>query len=53
MSSVSIIAQNLLYLMDKMGLTANLLKDKSGITQTTTSRILNGSTKNPRDIAIA
>lgn len=32
-----------------MGLNANSLQDKSGITQTTTSRILNGSTQNPRD----
>lgn len=35
--------------MDKIGLNANSLQDKSGITQTTTSRILNGSTQNPRD----
>ncbi|WP_432481638.1 LexA family transcriptional regulator [Moraxella sp. ZY200743] len=49
MSETSIIAKNLEFLMSKKGLNANGLQDKSGITQSTTSRILKGDTKNPRD----
>ncbi|UZA02065.1 LexA family transcriptional regulator [Moraxella bovis] len=49
MSETSYLAKNLEFLMNKQGLNANSLQDKSGITQSTTSRILNGSTKNPRD----
>lgn len=49
MSETSYLAKNLEFLLNKQGLNANSLQDKSGITQSTTSRILNGSTKNPRD----
>lgn len=49
MSETSIIAKNLEFLMSRKGLNANGLQDKSGITQSTTSRILKGDTKNPRD----
>ncbi|UNU74139.1 helix-turn-helix transcriptional regulator [Moraxella nasovis] len=52
MSDVLLFAKNLDFLMKKQGLNANGLQDKSGITQTTTSRILNGSTKNPRDSVV-
>lgn len=49
MSETSIIAKNLEFLMSKKGLNANGLQDRSGITQSTTSRILKGDTRNPRD----
>ena len=49
MSDTSFFSKNLDFLLKQQGLNANSLQEKSGITQTTTSRILNGSTKNPRD----
>lgn len=49
MSNTSYLAKNLEFLMNKKGLNANSLQDKAGITQSTTSRILNGTTRNPRD----
>lgn len=52
MSDTSYLADNIEYLMDMHGLSANSLQEKSGITQSTTSRILNGSTKNPRDAVL-
>lgn len=45
----TVLSKNIEYLLSRKGLTANSLQEKAGITQSTTSRILNGTTKNPRD----
>lgn len=49
---MSSLVQNLEYLMKKQGLSANQLQEKTGVTQSTTSRILSGETKNPRADAL-
>ncbi len=45
---MSTLIKNLNYLMKQHGLSANQLQEKTGVTQSTTSRILKGETKNPR-----
>lgn len=52
MSDTSYLASNIEYLMNVHGLNANSLQEKSGIIQSTTSRILNGTTRNPRDAVL-
>lgn len=46
---MSLLAKNLEYLMHKHRLSANQLQALSGVTQSTTSRILKGDTASPRD----
>ena len=46
---MSMLAKNLEYLMYKKRLSANQLQELTGVAQSTTTRILNGSTTNPRD----
>lgn len=45
---MSNLAKNLDFLLYKHRLSANQLQDKSGITQSTTTRIISGETKSPR-----
>lgn len=45
---MSNLAKNLDFLLHKHRLSANQLQDKSGITQSTTTRIISGETKSPR-----
>lgn len=42
------LAKNLEYLLKKHNLSANQLQEQSGITQSTTTRIMKGETQNPR-----
>lgn len=49
---MSYLAKNLDYLLHKNRLSANQLQEKSGITQSTTTRITGGKTTNPRQSVI-
>lgn len=49
---MSNLAKNLDFLLYKHRLSANQLQDKSGITQSTTTRIISGATKSPRQNVI-
>ncbi len=46
---MSMLIKNLEYLMYKKRISANQLQELTGVAQSTTTRILNGNTTNPRD----